>query len=134
MVIRPERPAESADVSFLVGRAVQRIGISYQFDLEVPGDDDRVVVTLTRFSYRTPSGIEHQLDADSDRAGLSPALNLFGSDITAAEIEKGSLELRFGDGSEISAQPLEEYESWQVSGPGGASIICTPGGKLAIWS
>jgi hypothetical protein len=132
--MRPESLDESADVGFLVGRIVQSIAVSFQFDLVVGGDSDRVVVTLTRFFYRAPGGLEHELDANSDRAGLGPALDLFGAEIAAATIDRGSLRLRFGDASEIKAPPLEAYESWQVSGPGTALIVCAPGGKLAIWS
>jgi hypothetical protein len=129
--MRPERLDGEADVGFLIGRTVQRIGVSYQFELELPQDEDRVVIALTTFTYREPSGNDHVSDADSDRVGLGNTLALFGREITEASTDRGSLRLRFDDESELSAPPLEAYESWQINGPGTALLVCMPGGELA---
>lgn len=28
----------------------------------------------------------------------------------------------------------ERFEAWTIAGPGGLTIVCLPGGELAVWS
>ncbi|MGE2832689.1 DUF6188 family protein [Mycobacterium sp. SMC-4] len=46
----------------------------------------------------------------------------------------GSLVVCFRDGTRIEVPPDPAYEAWNVSGPGGALVVCTPGGELVTWS
>jgi hypothetical protein len=123
------------DLGFLLGRSVTHIGVSYQFVLSVPRDDNVVAIQLTAFTFCDRNGTSHDLDADQDRLSLGVALTLFERQITQAAVERGGrLLLRFDDGSEVSAPPLAGYEAWQISGPGRALIVCAPGGHLAVWT
>jgi hypothetical protein len=45
----------------------------------------------------------------------------------------GILKLSFSDGSELEVIPDDpRFESWQYSDSEGTSVICMPGGTLAI--
>lgn len=46
----------------------------------------------------------------------------------------GALHLRFDNGTRLEVPADESSEAWRVSGPNGALAVCTPSGKLAIWS
>jgi hypothetical protein len=52
-------------------------------------------------------------------------------DATADDV--GALHLTFERGARLTVEPDPAYEAWSVSGPGGALVVSTPGGKLAIW-
>lgn len=45
----------------------------------------------------------------------------------------GTLTISFGDGHRIVAGPGQDYESWTISGPGTALVVCTVGGGVAVW-
>jgi hypothetical protein len=47
--------------------------------------------------------------------------------------ENGVLAVAFEDGRTITAGPDSSYESWSFVSDDGGRVICTPGGKLAIW-
>lgn len=44
----------------------------------------------------------------------------------------GTLEFSVGSLS-VRADPSTKYEAWNVAGPDKQLVVCTPGGKLAIW-
>ena len=39
----------------------------------------------------------------------------------------------FEGGARLTVGPDPAYEAWSVSGPDGALVVSTAGGKLAIW-
>ncbi|GAB3885618.1 hypothetical protein GCM10028802_35690 [Terrabacter terrigena] len=45
----------------------------------------------------------------------------------------GRLEITFG-AARISVDADDRFESWELSGPHGAKVVCTAGGKLVTWS
>jgi uncharacterized protein DUF6188 len=45
----------------------------------------------------------------------------------------GALHVIFEGDARLTVEPDEAYEAWSVSGPGGALVVSTPGGELAIW-
>lgn len=53
---------------------------------------------------------------------------------TALADESGGLHVRFSEGANLSVDPDDAYEAWSVSGPDGALVVSTPGGRLAVWS
>jgi len=45
----------------------------------------------------------------------------------------GALHVIFECGARLTVEPDPGYEAWSVSGPGGALVVSTAGGKLAVW-
>lgn len=72
-------------------------------------------------------------EEDAD-AVVQPLRELVGRtvDIATAD-ESGTLQVIFEGGARLTVEADEMYEAWNVSGPGGALVVCTPGGELAIW-
>jgi len=82
----------------------------------------------------TVEGREHDLDP-TDRALLGPALTLYpGTLVHAFAAPGGTLTLDFANGARIEVPADQNYEAWQVNGPGSRLIVCEPGGdNLSIW-
>jgi hypothetical protein len=45
----------------------------------------------------------------------------------------GALHVIFEGGARLTVEPDAGYEAWSVSGPDGALVVSTAGGKLAVW-
>ncbi len=46
----------------------------------------------------------------------------------------GRLEFRFENGARIEVSPRPDVEAWELGGPDGLLIVCTPGGgEPALW-
>jgi Family of unknown function (DUF6188) len=85
-----------------------------------------------------------RLDIHGDSYSLSPeeepdaALHslrqLVGHTIEEATADAaGALHVIFEGSARLTVEPDAGYEAWSVSGPGGALVVSTAGGKLAIW-
>jgi hypothetical protein len=85
-----------------------------------------------------------RLDIQGDSYSLSPeeepdavlqALRqLVGHTIEEATADAaGALHVIFEGGARLTVEPDPAYEAWSVSGPDGALVVSTAGGKLAIW-
>ncbi len=85
-----------------------------------------------------------RLDIDGDSFSLSPegepdgALQplrqLVGHTIEEATADTaGALHVIFEGGARLTVEPDPAYEAWNVSGPDGALVVSTAGGKLATW-
>ena len=85
-----------------------------------------------------------RLDIQGDSYSLSPeeepdavlqALRqLVGHTIEEATADAAvALHVIFEGGARLTVEPDKAYEAWSVSGPGGALVVSTAGGKLAIW-
>jgi hypothetical protein len=73
-------------------------------------------------------------EEDVDEA-FQPIRQLVGQTVKEVTAdETGALRICFSGGARIHVPPDEAYEAWSVSGPDGTLVVCTPGGKLAIWS
>jgi hypothetical protein len=131
----------------LEGLQVARLacGVSLQLELSEnqPGSRTWVKVEIHGPLVCGPELAPSAMDPGAaDRAPLGRALNLFLSTVSEALAYKnGRLEMRFVGGRErfpvdgwvLRADPDSKYESWEVRGPGGRLIVCSPGGELFIW-
>jgi len=45
----------------------------------------------------------------------------------------GVLRLNISGGFTITVEPDQDYESWTISGPGTALVVCKIGGGVAVW-
>jgi hypothetical protein len=86
-----------------------------------------------------------RLDIHGDSFSLSPGMEshdclqalrqLVGDTIEDATADAaGALHVIFEGGAHLTVEPDPDYEGWSVSGPGGALVVSTPGGELAIWT
>jgi hypothetical protein len=67
-------------------------------------------------------------------AALQSLRQLVGHTIEEATADAaGALHVIFEGGSRLTVEPDAAYEAWSVSGPDGALVVSTAGGKLAIW-
>jgi len=82
----------------------------------------------------TADGREHDLDP-SDPGQLGPALALYpGALVSACAAPGGTLTLDFASGARIEVPADQNYEAWQVNGPGTRLIVCSPRGRnLSVW-
>jgi hypothetical protein len=61
--------------------------------------------------------------------------DLVGQIIDACTVDDaGSLSVTFTSGIRLQVNPDDGFEAWTVSGPEGMLVVCTPGGRLAVWS
>jgi hypothetical protein len=66
---------------------------------------------------------------------LQPLRQLVGQTIEEATADAaGALHVIFEGGARLMVEPDPAYEAWSVSGPDGALVVSTAGGKLAIWN
>jgi len=69
------------------------------------------------------------------REHLGPALTCLSKNalrFTATRHGLGTLFLE--DGSTIAVEPDRNYEAWELAGPRGCHLVCTPSGEIAYWS
>jgi Family of unknown function (DUF6188) len=73
-----------------------------------------------------------RLSPQSAPAELAQLLVLRGAGIERCVARKsGLLEFELTGGRHLTALPDDNYEAWEIHGP--VSIVCTPGGELAVW-
>jgi hypothetical protein len=116
----------------LRGKSLQSVLIEYTVRMQLSD----VYFILIESPFR--------LDVHGDSFSLSPeeepddalqALRqLVGHSIEEATADAaGALHVIFEGGARLTVEPDAAYEAWSVSGPDGALVVSTAGGKLAIW-
>ncbi|MCH6471217.1 DUF6188 family protein [Sinomonas terrae] len=53
--------------------------------------------------------------------------------LTDITLTGGKLTLSFANGVVVTADPDDQYKSWQINSGDGLLVVCMPGGELAIW-
>jgi hypothetical protein len=85
------------------------------------------------FSLKS-DGVAYALDP-AERSGLGPFLALYPDTLEEVTVDgQRTLALRFGGGASITVPANPKWEAWQIVGPGTALVVCSPGGRLAIWT
>jgi len=65
---------------------------------------------------------------------FQPLRQLVGHTVEEATADAaGALHVIFEGGARLTVDPDAAYEAWSVSGPDGALVVSTAGGKLASW-
>ena len=81
------------------------------------------------FLLRSADGSDQRLNAEEPWDTFVPVLSLRGTRVVAATATRsGALDVRFDDGSTLSAGPDPRYENWEMSGPDGLHLVAPPGG------
>lgn len=127
--------SESEDSSqVLVGLTVTGVMFDGSVRIEFGEPTAYVLRCESEIVYDTPIGsfVIRGTPLDEKFAEL---LKLVGLCIVNSRIlEDGRLDVAFHDGSRFTALPDLQFEAWQLSGPGGFSVVSLPGGETAIWS
>jgi hypothetical protein len=92
------------------------------------------VVTIENDFVLRRGFAEHVLDP-GEREELGPLLALYPDSLTAGSVDvDGTLHLTFLSGATIEVAACDQYEAWQVQGPGDYVVVCSPGtGELDVW-
>lgn len=117
----------------LRGRTVTSIHVEYALYLRL--SDQYYVTVESPFRFDLPDrsvDLSPETDAEEVRALLG---RLVGHRIDDAAVsETGVLTIHFDDSTRLTVEPDPAYEAWNVSGPAGFLMVCTPGGELALWT
>jgi hypothetical protein len=86
------------------------------------------------FAYVYSDGTEVGLDPEGEGVLLAPILRLRRMIVKSGMAFKdGRLQVHFEDGSHIEVPASQQFEAWNITGPGGLLIVSIPGGDLTIW-
>jgi Family of unknown function (DUF6188) len=112
---------------------VSRLTVDYGLTLEFHGAEQYTAIRIEG-AFKLMSQRESILLNTEDLSRLGPALALFGQVVRSAQADvNGTLTIVFADGHILSVEPDPKYEAWDYVGPKGSRVVCTPGGKVAIW-
>lgn len=86
------------------------------------------------FVYVYSDGAEVELDPEGEGILLAPILRLRRMIVKSGmAFKNGRLQVHFKDDSHIEVPASQQFEAWNITGPGGLLIVSIPGGNLAIW-
>jgi hypothetical protein len=114
----------------LVGKPLVQFRMGYGAHLEI-GTEFEVTIE-TAFRVASPDADWGGEPLTGEAAGALLLLNARA--VAAATVAPdGTLSLVLGE-AELTVRPHELYEAWQVRGPDGLLVICSPGGEcIAVW-
>ncbi len=117
-------------IAVLTGRPLVQFRLGYGVHLEI-GDDHEVTIE-TSFDVVDDTSRRGGEPSTAEAAGALLPLNL--RKVTSGHIETdGTLVLAFG-AAVLTVPPHPMYEAWQMRGPDGLLIVCSPGGDyVAVW-
>jgi hypothetical protein len=117
----------------LAGTTVLSLRVDYTLAVHLSGEcglqAEATIIWRRGEDERTlEATIEH---ADTNRALLT---DLIGDEVVDSRVsERGELTVSFRRGGTLTHPPSDEYESWNVWGPGSRHVVCLPRGELAVW-
>jgi hypothetical protein len=115
------------------GLSVARCTIDHAFSLEAFRDDDIVTLRIEGPFTVTANGVKHTLDPN-EPTNLGLALALVRAVVRRARASaEGRLSVVFDDGREVTVEPSEDFEAWELVGPKGAKAVCSAGGGVYTW-
>jgi hypothetical protein len=116
----------------LRGKTLQSVLIEHTVRMQL--SDVYFIVIESPFTLDI-DGVSFSLSPEEERDDALQALDqLAGHTIEEATADAaGALHVIFEGGARLTVEPDPAYEAWSVSGPDGALVVSTAGGKLAIW-
>ena len=116
----------------LTGKSLQSVLIEHTVRMQLSNVYFIVIESPFRLDIHGDS-FSLSPEEESD-AALQPLRQLVGHTIEEATADAaGALHVIFEGGARITVEPDAAYEAWSVSGPDGALVVSTAGGKLAVW-
>lgn len=117
----------------LQGLTIDRCVVDHALAFEFFGKEGTTILRIEGAFGLTDHGVTLPLDPALPK-DLGPAIGLFRSLVTSARVaQDGRLCIAFDGGREISVQPSDEYEAWELSAPGGLRAVCCVGGGVSTW-
>jgi hypothetical protein len=125
---------ENGELSLPVeGLSIARCVVDHAFSLETFRDRDVVTLRIEGPFTVTENGRQHALDP-TEPANLGPAIALVRAVVRRARASaEGRLVVVFDDGREVTVEPNEDFEAWELIGPKGAKAVCSAGGGVSTW-
>lgn len=116
----------------LHGKSLQSVLIEHTVRMQLSDVYSIVIESPFRLDIH---GHSYSLSPEEEPdAALQPLRQLVGHTIEEATADAaGALHVIFEGGARLTVEPDAAYEAWSFSGPDGALIVSTAGGKLAIW-
>jgi hypothetical protein len=114
----------------LTGKPLVQFRMGYAMHLEV-GDAHEVTIETT---FEVVDGNSHWGGEPLTAEAAGALLPLNHREVMSGHIAtNGTLALGLGSAT-LTVPPHPIYEAWQVRGPGGLVIVCSPGGEyVAVW-
>ena len=117
----------------LEGLSIARCVVDHALSLEAFHGDGVITLTIEGPFTILQNGERRAQDPTSP-ADLGPAIGLVRGLIRKARAStNGRLAVAFEDGRNINVEPNEDFESWQLSAPGGVRAVCRAGGGVSTW-
>ena len=122
------------NLDYLVGREVTQVHVNGGYRLVLYRSSGEVHVQLSKFTIEFEDGTRADFDPSRSVDGFGRALGVLRARVDAASIEgDGHLELRISGVGTLTAEPGEDFEAWEIHGPGTRLVVCTPGGEITVW-
>jgi hypothetical protein len=117
----------------LEGLEITRCVVDHAFSLEAAHADGMVTVRIEGPLSLKDGRSEHAIDP-SVPTELGPALGLVRGSIERARVSpEGRLSLVFQDGREVTVEPSDDFEAWELTAPRGVKAVCRAGGGVSTW-
>ena len=117
----------------LEGLSIARCVIDHAFSLEASREHDIVVLRIECPFTVSKTGMQYVLEPN-EPANLGPATALVHASVrTARASAEGRLSIVFDDGRELTVEPSDDFEAWELTGPNGVKAVCRPGGGVSTW-
>jgi hypothetical protein len=91
-----------------------------------------ILIEHSTLELRRPGQAASTYERGSDVVATS-LLYVVGHEVVDIDVTGGCLAIVFDGGLQVTVEPDQRYESWQISSEDGLLIVCTPGGELAVW-
>lgn len=120
----------------MTDQEVTRCSVDYAFTLVVGSGDGALYVTIEQpFWFRAENGgREARFVPEGEPEALGPVLSVLHRAVEEVVAHRnGLLEVLLRGGGALRAPASEEFEAWNVVGPGGMRFVALPGGNLAVW-
>jgi len=116
----------------LRGKSLQSVLIEHTVRMQLSDVDFIVIESPFKLDIHGDSvSLSPEEERDAALRALRP---LVGHTIEEAIADAaGALHVTFQGGTWLTVEPDAAFEAWSVSGPDGALVVSTAGGKLAIW-
>ena len=116
----------------LRGKSLQSVLIEYTVRMQL--SDVYFIVIESPFRLDIDGDSFSLSPEEEPDAALQPLRQLVGHTIEESTADAaGALHVIFEGGARLTVEPDPTYEAWSVSGPDGALVVSTAGGKLAVW-
>jgi hypothetical protein len=125
---------ENGDLSLpLDGLDITRCVVDHALSLEAVQADGPVALRIEG-PFSLKDGASNHVMDPSAPAQLGPAVALVHSSVKRARVSaEGRLSIQFKDGREVTVDPSDDFEAWELSAPQGVKAVCRVGGGVSTW-